>query len=278
MRVENYKELEQIYYKQMKEGKTEQERKEARDQLIILNIPLARKIVKGFLVPDTAQSYTKEDFEQCAYIGLIKCIDVYNPQKGALGTILPFYIKAAIVDAMYNHDSLVRVPQNPKRQYWDYKTEKELYGISMDEYCKKHGLDYKKMIEIAKCCSLPLYIDSETRNEEDNTSLRERLTDLAYDIDDSLWKKDFYEMLNACKTHLLTEKEYDVLMRRYGLKDGICETLDEVGKHYGITRERVRQLEQRAIQKIKRRYNNEASTLRESCPMFGEHRYVVITG
>ena len=122
-----------------------------------------------------------------------------------------------------------------------------------------------------------VYIDGPRQSDEESVSLHEILTDEADDMDDNLWVQDFYKTLEFCKEKSLSDKEFDILCKRFGLYDKDKQTLEEISQELGVTRERVRQIESKALKKLAKVYQKRLRSLYDTCPSGVAHSFVLIT-
>lgn len=204
-----------------------------------------------------------EDIEQMGYIGLIKAAKKFEISRGdAFSTCAVWWIRQAILREIYDAGFTIRIPvhmmecirkiQNyenlldSQTQQIDYKNKLKIIAEKMGK-----SIDFVKMcIEIREKYLACSSLNTHTR-EEGETELEEMIADTQNpSIEDIIIEKDLKNQIN--KTILsLGEREREVLELRFGLTDGKTRTLEEVGKIYGITRERVRQIEAKALRKMR---------------------------
>ncbi|WP_373898236.1 RNA polymerase sigma factor RpoD/SigA [Haloimpatiens sp. FM7315] len=239
----------------------------AKEKLIVNNVNLVRKIAykKAKL-----SCFTYEDLVQEGIIGLIKGIEKFDIRRGTeFSTYAYYWINQSIDRAIYDRGFVVRIPVHiiekinkiskvEKEQMAnlgeiDKKKLCEVFGISEKEYedLKLYDAEMKKMV------SLNQSINSEEGSEDSELLDVIPASYKLYSVSDDennveglvhcrFLKKDIRKMLNT-----LSPREEEILTQRFGLDEGKPKTLEEIGKEYNLTRERIRQIEARAIRKLK---------------------------
>ena len=197
------------------------------------------------------------DLIQEANIALLKAIDKYDYTRGTrFSTYAVYYIKTAINNTILDKARIIRLPRYVSQGYDNVKNEIEKYK---NEYEKMPSLEYlseKTGFSVQILKDLLLYNEPVSINQtvgDDDTTLDEFIAD-NIDVEDVALDKVFKEELSDSVNdvlNMLTKREREVIILRYGIKDGKKRTLEEVGKIFGITRERVRQLEARALNKLR---------------------------
>ncbi len=226
----------------------------ARERLIKSNLRLVFSIAKKYYGRSKKLSFM--DLVQEGTLGLVKAIDRFDYRKGfKLSTYATWWIRQAITRAMADYARTVRLPVHIIEQLYRLnKVKKRL----MEELGREPTPE-----ELAQECKIPerkvhkllkLAYDVTSLEKpigEGETELKELIKDEASlsptrEASIEILKKRLLEAIED-----LPPKEKRIIMLRYGLEDGIVHTLEEIGKIFGITRERVRQLELKALERLK---------------------------
>ncbi len=230
--------------------------KEAKDIFIKRNIRLVIFIAKKF----TNSGLDLEDLVEEGIIGLIKTIDKFDYTKGyKFSTYAMWGIKQAISRAISKQARTIRLPSYINDNIFKLKKtidtlEKELKRTPTTEEISQRMNTKKETVE-----NLLIYMNEPLSiyykiNENEDTELIDVLGDSSQDIENNyinnLLKEDLDKVLNNSK---LSEKEKEILILRTGYNGENPKTLEEIGKLYNVTRERIRQIESHALKKIRRK-------------------------
>src|SRR5437762_13600622 len=192
-------------------------------------------------------------------LGLIEAASRFDPSRGVrFITYASWWIRQAILAAIAHHGQVFRLPPKLKHELYRFETKvanltQELgHRPSVDEISKELGMKEKDVREMME--GTPTEVSLDTPNGGDGTDMR--LEDLIEDhsvtpVDEALIAQSFEEQLQTLLSQL-DEKEKVIIERRFGLGDLEPQTLAEIGSEMNLSRERIRQIEERALGKLRR--------------------------